>query len=328
MIINLIIVVLVMKILLLLLVSMASAQAVARDSIKLAGPAAVVSYPLMVMAERQSLAHRDIHLSFTRWKNPDQLRAMILDGQADFSAMPSNLAAIFYNRGHKLTLLNISIWNIMWILSRDPQLTSLAQLAGREIVVPFKNDMPSIVLNKLLDANTDPKAAPVKLRSSQNLMDATHLLLAGQVEHALLVEPAASMALLRNRQQGKRPLYRQLGISELWRKSFAESPYLPQAGIVANTTVNRDKALVAEFHREYQAAANWCKGNATDCAAIVRRYLPKAPLPALIEAIEVTDLEARQASSVRADLERFYRLVAGKRQQRIGGRLPDEDFYL
>ena len=300
----------------------------AQQSIRLAGPAAVVSYPLMVMTDRQSLAHRDIHLSFTRWKNPDQLRAMILDGQADFSAMPSNLAAIFYNRGHKLTLLNISIWNIMWILSRDPQLTSLEQLAGREIVVPFKNDMPSIVLNKLLVANTDPQAAPVRLRSSQNLMDATHLLLAGQVDHALLVEPAASMALFRNRQQGERPLYRQLAVSALWRKSFPESPHLPQAGIVANTTVNRNKALVAEFHREYQAAANWCKGNATDCAEIVRRYLPKAPLPALVEAIEVTELEARQAGSVRADLERFYRLVAGQRQQRIGGRLPDEGFYL
>lgn len=80
--------------------------------IKLAGPAAVVSYPLMVMAEQQKLSSASIELSFIRWKNPDQLRAMVIGNQIDFSAMPSNLAEIFYNRSNHLTLMNISVWNI------------------------------------------------------------------------------------------------------------------------------------------------------------------------------------------------------------------------
>jgi len=82
------------------------------SKLKLAGPAAVVSYPLMVMAEQQKLSSSSIELSFIRWKNPDQLRAMVIGNQIDFSAMPSNLAAIFCNRGHHLTLMNISVWNI------------------------------------------------------------------------------------------------------------------------------------------------------------------------------------------------------------------------
>lgn len=40
------------------------------QELKLAGPAAVVSYPLMVMTEQQKLTDSAIKFSFTRWKSP------------------------------------------------------------------------------------------------------------------------------------------------------------------------------------------------------------------------------------------------------------------
>lgn len=91
---------------------------------------------------------------------------MVIGKQIDFSAMHSNLAAIFYNKGHHLTLMNISVWNIMDIISQDKTITSLAQLIGKEVVVLFKNDMPSIVLQQLLNAQLGENAEQVKIRYS------------------------------------------------------------------------------------------------------------------------------------------------------------------
>lgn len=184
------------------------------QKLTLAGAAAVVSYPLMVMAEQQALANSSIELSFVRWKNPDQLRAMVIGKQVDFSAMPSNLAAIFYNKGHHLTLMNISIWNIMDIISQGETITSLSELIGKEIVVPFKNDMPSIVLQQLLTAQLGEKAQQVNIRHSHNLADAAQLLLANKVKYALLIEPLSSIVLYQNSQTTNNKLVRAINISE------------------------------------------------------------------------------------------------------------------
>ncbi len=293
----------------------------------LAGPAAVVSYPLMVMAEQQKLAAASVEFSFVRWKNPDQLRAMVIGKQVDFSAMPSNLAAIFYNKGHRLTLMNISIWNIMDIVSQGQTISSLSELIGQEIVVPFKNDMPSIVLQQLLNAQLADKAKQVKIRHSHNLADSAQLLLAGKVKHALLIEPLSSIVLYQNAQKGKATLVRAINISEQWQKTFPKSPKLPQAGIIANTTVNADKALLSKVNNAYKDAALWCAEQILACADIVKKYLPKMPKPALISAIKNTGLKPINSSLVKKDLQGFYQLLADNDAKRIGGKQPNDDFY-
>ncbi len=297
----------------------------------LAGPSAVVSYPLMVMAKQQTLAKSGINLEFVRWKNPDQLRAMVIDKQVDFSAMPSNLAAIFYNRGHKLSLVNISVWNIMSIVSKSStggkSLKSLADLLGKEIVVPFKNDMPSIILQRLLQAQLGDKAKHVSIRQSHNLADAAQLLLANKVEHALLIEPLSSVVLYQSQKKIHSHLVSSLNISEQWRQTFPNAPKLPQAGIIANTTVSHDKKLIEKINQSYITSANWCNYNPGDCADLVREYLPKMPKKALISAIKNTQLNPISALQARPDLEKFYSLLANTNAKRIGGNLPDENFY-
>ncbi len=295
--------------------------------IKISGPAAVISYPLIVMAEQQSLQDKDIELEFINWKNPDQLRAMILGGEVQFSAMPSNLAAIFYNKGHKLTLMNISVWSVLWLMSTDPELKTLSQLKGKEVVVPFKNDMPDILFNQLLDAQLE-QASDVAIRHSHNLFDASQLMLAGKVSYGLLIEPVASILELKSQSTNGVKLYRNMEISQLWRETFPQSPALPQAGIIANTNINQDKQLLTRFHHDYQQAALWCKAQTEACAEMVVARLPQLPLKAVVNAIKMTDLNAVKGGEARKSLESFYRVLADYNSDKIGGQLPDSGFYL
>ena len=298
------------------------------QELKLAGPAAVISYPLMVMAQEQSLQGNNIQLSFTRWKNPDQLRAMIVSGQADFSAMPSNLAAIFHNKGQPIKLLNISIWDIMSVVSRDSSVSELSDLSGKEIVVPFKNDMPTILLNQLLTKQLGKNASKVKQRVSHNLLDSSQLLLAGQVDHALLIEPVTAMVIHQSSKRQNGELKRVLNISKLWRETFPEAPRLAQAGIIANGDMLSKPALMQTIHKSYVEKAKWCKAQPAACADIVKHYLPKAPKPALINAIKHTDLAPEQAREVQQSIEQFYQVLLNTNAKLIGGKLPTPEFYL
>ena len=88
----------------------------------LAGPFAGVSNPLVRLVDAGLLRGVADSVEFVNWKDPDQLRALALEGKADFIAMPSNVAANLYNRGVKLGLLDINTWGVLHMVSRDPAL--------------------------------------------------------------------------------------------------------------------------------------------------------------------------------------------------------------
>ncbi|HUH58900.1 MAG TPA: ABC transporter substrate-binding protein [Candidimonas sp.] len=309
------------------LVSTAAQAAPKYPKLTLAGPTAVVSFPLLHMVETNALAWYTDKLTFRLWENPDQLRVLLTKKQIDFSAAPSNLPALMANRGDPVRLLNISVWGILWLVSRDPGVSNFADLGGKELLVPFQRDLPAVLLDTLLAAQDFSAGEAPRLRRTRDSQDAIALMLTGQGDHVLLVEPTASLLMGRNREQGGAPLYRALSLETAWKESFPGQADLPQAGIMANSHIAHDTALGAAVDKAYAASAAWCSSHARECAELVHRYIPQLPVAPTEEAIRVTRLESRPAHSVRPQLEALYGLLAKSNPQAIGGRLPDAGFY-
>ncbi|WZB74826.1 ABC transporter substrate-binding protein [Achromobacter insuavis] len=304
-----------------------AARARPRATLTLAGPGAVVSYPLMHMAATGALAGQADSVRFRLWQSADQLRALLVNGDVDFSAAPSTLPALLRNRGLPVRLLNISVWGILWLVSRDPAIQSFEDLAGRELAVPFQRDLPAVLLDTLLEAQAARGLAPVKLRRTRDGQDAIALMLDGQAEHALLVghgvvAVVAGAAAGRRARAASRP---QPGAG-LARRVSAQ-PSLPQAGVMAAAGVADDAALCQAVDAAYAASARWCMDHPAECAALVREHLPHMPQAALEAAIRQTRLQSRSAREARPDIEALYQLLANRYPQAIGGGLPPVGFY-
>jgi len=298
------------------------------DVLTLAGPGAVVSYPLMHMVATGALAEHADSLRFRLWQTPDQLRTLLVNGELDFSAAPCTLPALLHNRGMPVRLLNISVWGILWLVSRDPAVRTFEDLAGRELVVPFQRDLPAVLLDTLLEAQAARGLGPVTLRRTRDGQDAIALMLNGQAAQALLVEPMASLLLWRAGQTAGAPaLHRGQSLEQAWRGAFPAQPSLPQAGVMAAARVADDAALCSAVNQGYAASARWCVEHPAECAALVREHLPHLPQPAIETAIRGTRLESRSAQQARPELEALYRLLADRYPQAIGGSLPPAGFY-
>ena len=167
------------------------------DRLVLGGPYASVSNPLIRMVQSGALSDLAQHVEFAEWKDPDQLRALALGGKADFMAMPSNVAANLYNRGVPLQLLDINTWGILTIVSRDPDMKTLPDLVGKELVMPFRGDMPDIIFQTLAEQQGIKVGEDIQLRYVATPMDAMQLLLTRRADQALLAEPAISMAFIK-----------------------------------------------------------------------------------------------------------------------------------
>jgi NitT/TauT family transport system substrate-binding protein len=102
------------------------------DKIVIAGPFASVSHPVLHMIERGALKDVAKEVEFRLWKNPDELRAIVIKGDVDFVAVPTNTAAILNNKGVDIQLLNVSTWGILGMISRDNNLKTLKDFKGKK----------------------------------------------------------------------------------------------------------------------------------------------------------------------------------------------------
>ena len=171
------------------------ARAATLPELRLSGPPASVSNPLIHLAAQGRVPGLAERVRYLPWRDPDQLRALALRGEADFVAMPTNVAANLYNRGVPLKLVNVSVWGILFLVSRDAERRTLADFRGEEIAMPFREDMPDLVFQEAAQAlGLDPKK-DFRLRYVASPLDAMQLLITRRVRHALLAEPAVSMAL-------------------------------------------------------------------------------------------------------------------------------------
>lgn len=309
-----------------LLFTYANAQV---DKIVIAGPFATVSHPIMHMIKTGALKDVAKEVEFRLWKNPDELRALVLKGDVDFTAVPTNVAANLYNKGVDVKLLNVSIWGILGMISRDENLKTLKDFKGKEIVVPFREDMPDLVFKKLLkEQGLDPKK-DFKLRYVSSPIDAMQMLILRRVDHALLAEPAISIAL---RKTGSFPinlvapdLYRSSDLQDEWGKVFNTESKIPQAGIASVGT--QDPLVVQRFLEEYKKSVAWYKQNPKEAAKLTVKTLNMLEADGLADSIPYVKLDSLSAQESKEKLEFFFNILKEENPKLIGGKLPEQGFY-
>ena len=307
------------------------AQRVPLATITLSGPPGIVSAPFMHMAETGVLAPVATRTTFAAWRDPDQLRMMAMGGKADVLAMPSNVAANLYNRGAGVTLLNISTWGALWIVTRDGQRQALADYRGEEIAVPFRGDMPDIVLQLLAAKQGLDVQKDFRLRYVPTPMEAMQLLITRRVSHALLVEPAVSLALRKTRSFPigliAPDLHRGADLQQEWGRLFQRRPRLPQAGIAAVGAVRQQPEVLAAVAQAYAQSLDWCRAHPQDCGRMVAKHIDLLTPEAVADAIAVSQLEAVPAAQARPELEFFLGQLMARNPALVGGKLPDAAFY-
>ncbi len=205
------------------------------EKLVLSGPFASVAHPLAYMVENGTLNDVAKKVEFKMWKNPNELRALTMKNQADFIAVPTNVGANLYNKGVNIKLLNVSVWGILGMVSRDKELKSLKDFKGKEVVVPFRADMPDIVFRALLKKEGLNPNKDIKIQYVSTPMDAMKMLIMRKTNHALLAEPAISMALRKTKSFPVSvvapTLYRSVDLQKEWGKVFNTKDEIPQAGM-------------------------------------------------------------------------------------------------
>lgn len=300
------------------------------EKLVVSGPFASVSHPILHMIETNALKDVADKVEFRVWKNPDELRALTIKGDVDFVAVPTNTAATLNNKGVDIKLLSVSVWGILGMISRDNTLKTLKDFKGKEIAVPFRADMPDIVFKQLAKKEGLDPQKDFELVYVASPVDAMQMLIMRRVDHALLAEPAISMALRKTKSFPVSlvapELYRSVDLQEEWGKAFGTNGDIPEAGIAVMGHV-KDEQLIKRFQEEYTKSLEWYNANPKEAGKLVVKTLTMLNEDAVNDSISHVRLKNVPAKEAKKELEFFFEVLRAEEPKSIGEKLPQESFY-
>ena len=291
------------------------------------GPPIGPSIALARVAENGRSGQLIEQLDFKVWRTPDQLRSGIISGDMQLSGVPSYVGANLYNKGMPVQLMNIMTWGLLYLVSTDPSISRITDIVGKTITMPFRNDMPDLVFQYITNKAGLVAGKDFQLNYAPTPLTVIQMMMSGRADLCILPEPAATAAMLKGRQK-QLSFHRVLSIQDAWGEATGGKPRIPQAGLLV------DKKLVEqapEFLQQLQLdcveASRWANANPAAAGGLAEQHLAiKAKVTEL--SLPFVNLAATPAMEAKAELEDFFSKMGELSPAIIGGKLPDDDFYL
>jgi NitT/TauT family transport system substrate-binding protein len=239
--------------------------------LRLSGPPVPETLPLLALAEGGMLPGTDMAVRFKPWNNPDQLRSLVAGEQVDAVVMTTATAAVLAARGVPCRVVEV-MTPPLWVVTASREVSSLKDLRGQEILLPFgPGEMPALLL-KLV---TSRSGVRLTTRQAGSALEAVNLLSIGRAEAAFIMEPIASMAVARAAAgRGGRPLYKSVDLRRAWGEVFPESPILAHVSLTLVGARALEPKLGDALGKAYRERRRWVLEHPREAAALLEAQFP------------------------------------------------------
>ncbi|MDU8924694.1 ABC transporter substrate-binding protein [Pasteurellaceae bacterium LIM206] len=294
--------------------------AFANQQLTIWGPPVAPTVLLAVAAEMGE-ARKIRPFNVKSWKTPDELRAGLVNGAIDVSIVPNYVAANLRAQGNPVILYNIMTKGLLSLVSKNGKVSDLSQIAGKKLVMPFKSDMPDLVLQILAQKHNISLDNVVTYTATPP--EAITLFLKKDFDFALLPEPLATAAILRGKQMGV-TVERSLEFSQVWSDTFKVQHGLLMAGLMIKEQMLKDNSQFFEvLNQDLEKSVVWVNNNPKSAAEIAANYMP-APVPAIERSLPFSALSAVRTNDpeVQKELLAFQQALFKLNPKITGGKAP------
>ncbi|QGY38629.1 hypothetical protein GM415_00210 [Pseudodesulfovibrio cashew] len=296
------------------------------DHLALAGPPAPLSLPLARLAQHPGSSTRIPHLEMKQWRNPDIMRAWMVSGEVQVAATPANAAAMLYNKGLPVRLMDVNNGGILSILTRDPEINRFTDLKGKKALLFYRGDIPDIIVRFLAAKQGMNPDKDMALSYVGSPFEGLQMLLSGRADTALLPEPAATAAELKAKSKGM--ALKRIMLQDIWEEVTGKSLFMPVGGTMCQASLAEEHPDVAKSMQDgIGEAVEWINGHPGEAASqFAGMFGLKAPV--LQQSLERFPLRRSPAAEAREEMEFYYSALMETAPRLTGGKLPDEAFYL
>ncbi|MGI5935627.1 MAG: ABC transporter substrate-binding protein [Oscillospiraceae bacterium] len=260
---------------------------------------------------------------------PTEFTSLLINGELDIAAIPTNVAATLYNKtkgGVKLLMLNTK--GVLYILENGDSVQSVSDLAGRTIYATGQVANPEYVLNYILRENSLEPGVDVTIewRDSDELAT---LMASGEIDLCMLPVPAATSVTVKN--SGVRYA---LDLTKEWDALNTGSELIMGCVAVRTEFYEEHPQAVREFlERYYHSVAGvmefmlpYGESN-VDIGELLAKHEIVGSAAIGNAALPYSNLCHIYGPDMKAAIQGYFEVLYGSDPSSIGGAVPGDDFY-
>lgn len=281
------------------------------------------SIGLMSLMENSESDKAEGDYQFVMETAADTLVAKMVQGELDIALVPANVAANLYKKTEGgIKVIDINTLSVLYMVSADSGLTSMADLKGKTIYLTGKGTTPDYTLQFLLQKN-GLTGDDVTLEYKSEATEVAAVLARNAEAVGLLPQPFVTAACAQN--ESLQIVY---DFSKEWDAVAGDgSSIVTGVTVVRKEFLEENEEAVLNFMKEHQASAAQANENIEETAASVVKYgiLEKEAIAQ--KAIPNCNITYIDGEQMKQALSGYLNVLYEMSPESVGGSLPDDEFY-
>ena len=264
----------------------------------------------------------------TMYATPDEVVPKVVQGQVDIAMVPSNLAAVLYNKtltdaGAAVQVAAVNTLGVLELLEAGDTVKTWADLKGKTIYISGKGASPEYTLNFLLRENGLDPATDVTVEYKSEPTEVAAVLAATPGAVGVLPQPFATVLTMQT--PSVRPA---LDFTDEWTKVAPDSQLVMGVVIVRTAFLTEHPQAFADFLTDYQASVKFTNDDPAAAGELIAAagIVPKAAIAA--KAIPACNITFVDGAEMKSALDGYLKVLFAADPASVGGSLPGDDFYV
>lgn len=258
--------------------------------------------------------------TFELFSAPTDVTGLIINGELDIAAVPTNLAATLYNKTKgQVQLLALNTLGVLYILEKGNTVNSIKDLEGKKIYSSGQASTPQYALDYVLKKNNINCEVEYFATHAELATQA----LSGNADIILIPEPQVSTILSKNAD------FRiAVDFNAAWDEA-TENKALFSMGCLAirKDFAEKNPQAVEKFLEEYASSVKFVNENVEEGAKLIAENKIVADVNIAQKAIPNAKMVTISGDEMKEKTKTYLQILFESDPKSIGGALPGEDFY-
>ncbi len=286
----------------------------------LKGPTGIGMVNLMQAAKNSTTPDR---YNFTLAGAADEIVGKISSGEVDIAAVPTNLAAVLYQKtGGKVQMIAVNTLGVLYVVENGETVQKVEDLKGKTVFSTGQAAVPEYAFNYILGQNGMKTGDDVTVNYLSEHSELAAQLISGKVKLAVLPQPFVTQVTAKN------PDVRvALDLAKEWKTASDEQSDLVMGCLIVRTEfAQQHKAELDAFLDAYKQSTETAVKDVEKTAQLTGEYdIMDASVAE--KAIPKCNIVYMDGTQMKESTDAFLKVLFEAQPKSVGGKLPDDGFY-
>lgn len=290
-------------------------------SVKVSMPDGLPSIALSKLAFKNKNIKDGYNVNYNIEKTPDNLSTTVMKGEADIAVVPSNMAAIAYNKTKNYEIAGTTGLGSFYLVSND-DIGGFKDLKGKEVVNTGKGLTPDIT-NKFIIKSNGLNEKDINFTYVNSANELVPMIVSKKANTAIVPEPALTALKI------KKPEIKVVKSLNEEYKNITKSDYgYPQATIIVKSDfAKNNKEFVNLFLEGVKESIIFVNSNPDKAGEYCEKIGVGTKKEVINKSIENANLQFIGVEESIKDYKDYYKILSEYDIKSIGGKIPDEKLF-